>query len=459
MIADTPLVHRYAPAGSALDLFRSHAGEVLLSGAAGTGKSRACLEKVHAMCLRYPGTRALAVRKTAVSLTSTGLVTFREQVAAEALASGELTFYAGGRDRPAAYVYLNGSTIIVGGMDKADKIMSSEYDIAFVQEATELTEDDWEKITTRLRHDVTPFKQLMGDCNPGPPHHWLKRRCDAGKTRMVYCRHEDNPRYYSGGEWTAEGQVYLERLGNLTGVRKERLRFGRWAAAEGLVYDGFDPAVHFSDRFNFRSHPPDAWPRYLAVDFGYTNPFVAQWWCQDPDGRLYMYREVYRTQTLVEDHAKAILRLCKSQERQEPPFTAVVCDHDEEDRATLERHLGRSTVQAHKAVSEGIQAVAARLKAAGDGKPRLFICRDSLTERDPLLYAARRPCSTAEEIQEYAWDSRNVPGTTAPREAPVKENDHGMDAMRYLVAQVDLVGRPRVRFIQGRAVEARRPGF
>ena len=137
------LEHTYQPVGSALELFRSHAPEVLLSGAGGTGKSRACLEKIHAMCLRYSGMRALLLRKTAVSLTSTALVTFREIVACEALASGEMKFYGGSSQEAATYKYANGSTITLGGLDKATRIMSSEYDVAYVQEATELTEDDW----------------------------------------------------------------------------------------------------------------------------------------------------------------------------------------------------------------------------------------------------------------------------------------------------------------------------
>ena len=82
--------HRYAPAGSALEVFGYRGPEVLLSGPAGTGKSRACLEKMHFMALHNPGMRGLICRKTAVSLGSTALVTFREHVAAEALASGEL---------------------------------------------------------------------------------------------------------------------------------------------------------------------------------------------------------------------------------------------------------------------------------------------------------------------------------------------------------------------------------
>lgn len=440
--------HRYRPWGSALELFRCRDPEILLSGPAGTGKSRACLEKLHAMMLATPGTRGLIVRKTATSLTSTALVTFREHVAVEALASGEVKFYGGSAQEAASYQYGNGSVIVVGGMDKATRIMSSEYDAVYVQEATELTEDDWEAITTRLRHGAVSFQQLMADCNPDAPHHWLKRRCDRGATRLVYCRHEDNPRLFDArsGTWTPEGSVYLGRLGALTGVRRERLRFGHWAAAEGLVYDTFDPAVHLTARFSRDSHPPQDWPRYLAIDFGFTNPFACQWWTEDPDGRLYLYREIYQTRRLVEDHAAEIKRHMKTRHGPEPAPSAVICDHDAEDRATLERHLGYSTVPARKDVSPGIEAVQLRLRAAKDGKPRLYLCRDALLARDPALDAAKRPCSTNEEITEYIWDPSSPPSLAGqPREAPLKRNDHGMDAMRYLVAHVDLGTRARLR--------------
>ena len=342
--------HRYKPVGSAHELFGYRGPEVILSGPAGTGKSRAALEKMHAMALKTAGVRGLIVRKTATSLTSTALVTWREHVAGEALESGELRFYGGSAQEAASYQYGNGSVIVVGGMDKASRIMSSEYDAIYVQEATELTEDDWEALTTRLRNGRISFQQLMADCNPDAPHHWLKRRCDRGACRMIYCRHEDNPRLYDAdsGTWSAEGAVYVERLDALTGVRRERLRFGRWAAAEGLVYESFDPLVHLSTRFNRNSLPPKDWPRYLAVDFGYRNPFVCQWWVEDPDGRLYMYREIYMTGRLVEDHAKQIAKLQKTRHGPEPAPRAVICDHDAEDRATLERHLGYSTIAAHE---------------------------------------------------------------------------------------------------------------
>ena len=444
--------HRYRPVGSAAELFRCRQPEVLLSGAAGTGKSRACLEKIHAICLNSPNVRALIVRKTAVSLTSTGLVTFREIVAKEAIESGELVFYGGSRTEAAGYRYGNGSYLTIGGIDKASRIMSSEYDCVFVQEGTELTEDDWESLTTRLRNGKVSFQQLMADCNPGPPGHWLNQRCMRGQTVMINCRHEDNPKLFDDGNWTAEGASYIKVLEGLSGVRYLRLRKGVWAAAEGLVYETFDPAVHLYKPVLL---PPKDWTRYLSIDFGYRNPFCAQWWAEDHDGRLFMYREIYMTGRLVEDHARQILEVVKrgnGHYADEWPPRFIVCDHDAEDRATLERYLEVSTVAAMKTVSDGVQAVQSRLKIRDNGRPGLYICRDALVERDPVLADAHKPCCIQDEILEYVWDASKMrasakgAGDTA-REAPLKENDHSMDAMRYLVAELDLVGRPRVRFI------------
>lgn len=456
------VVHRYEPRGAARHLFENRGREILLSGPAGTGKSRACLEKLHMQALKWPGMRGLILRKTQKSLGSTALVTFREQVAAEAIAQGIVRWYGGSQQEAAAYRYANGSRIVVGGMDQATKIMSSEYDIAYVQEAIELTVDDWEAITTRLRNGKMPYQQLVADTNPSQPKHWLKARCDEGKTQLLESRHADNPRYVlDDGTHTEEGAAYMATLDNLTGVRKLRLKDGLWVAAEGIIYEGFDPAVHVVDR----RPVPETWARLWSVDFGFTNPFVWQDWAIDPDGRLILVREVYRTKTLVEDHAEAILQLVTKPvpgvERHpkettldalnggrrrwaQPRPQAVVCDHDAEDRATLERHLGLGTTAARKNVSAGIQAVATRLKPAGDGRPRLMLMRDTVARRDADLVEAKKPASTEEEIAGYVWAVK--PGGDL-KEEPLKADDHGMDTMRYAVAHLDLGVKLNVRWL------------
>jgi phage terminase large subunit len=72
--------------------------------------------------------------------------------------------------------------------------------------------------------------------------------------------------------------------------------------------------------------------------------------------------------------------------------------------------------------------------------------RGALVERDSDLDAAKKPACTEEEVAGYVWAVK--PGNKAGlKEEPVKENDHGMDGMRYIVAERDLGGRPRVRWL------------
>lgn len=438
MVATAPFTQdqrrvTYHPYGGSRELMRCKDPEVLLEGPAGTGKSYACLWKMHTLALKYPGMRGLMVRKTLLSLTSTAVVTYRNRV----LASGRfgVTFYGGSKAEPAAFRYPNGSQLLLGGMDKPDKIMSSEYDIAFVNESTELTLEDWEKITTRLRNGVIPYQQIIADCNPQMPTHWLNQRANDGVVTRLGTRHEDNPRYWDHGanDWTDEGQNYIAKLDRLTGVRYQRLRLGKWVAAEGQVYEGWNPDMHLIPRFDI----PTDWPRYWVIDFGFVHPFVWQWWAQGPDGALYRYREIYMTRRLVEDHAAQGLALSAN----EPRPVAVITDHDAEDRATFEKHARVRTVAAKKSVSDGIQAVAARLRPEANGRPRLFFLRDALVERDRDLADAAQPTCTEEEFPSYVWPDAKPGAQRKADEQPVKEYDHGMDTTRYVVAHFDLQKR------------------
>lgn len=444
--------HRYQPFGTAIEAFRFKGPELLYAGPAGTGKSKCLLEKLHAMMLKYPGARGLIVRKTLASLGSTALVTYEQHVAKEHLANGEVKWFGGSPKEAACYKYKNGSVIVVGGMDKSMKIMSSEYDVCYAQEATELLEEDWEAITTRLRNGRIPYQQLIADANPDVPTHWLKIRCDRERTHMIRSRHEDNPVLFKQlpqggiGGLTEAGAAYMGKLDALTGVRYQRLRKGIWCAAEGLVYEEYDPNIHIHKRIGV---PPISWTRYITVDFGYTNPMVVQFWAEDEDGRLYLYRELYHTKTTVEDMAPKIKEAMNL--KKEPRPRMIICDHDAEGRATLEKHLGMATKAAKKTVEDGIQAVQMRMRRSDvDGRPRIYLCQDALIEVDKDLQDRKKPTCTLEEIVGYVWDRGTVVAQAAgkpPKEAPVKEDDHGMDALRYMVAERDLRSRPRIRTI------------
>jgi hypothetical protein len=445
-VTTATLMHEYKARGAALEVMSRREREVLLAGPAGTGKSRAALEKLNLLMLYNPGSRGLIVRKYLKSLGGTALDTWRKAVIPELLATKQVSYYGGSAEEPPQYRYTNGSVVLIGGLDtvgdKPPKVMSAEYDVIYAQEATELAEKDWEALVTRLRNWNMSFQQLIADCNPDAPTHWLNRRCEAGKTVMLHSKHRDNPRLYDeAGNLTKEGAPYMAGLESLTGVRRLRLLDGIWAAAEGLIYDLFDPTEHVVPR---RPIPAD-WPRLWGVDFGHTNPMVVQCWARDPDGRLILYREWYETKRLVEDMAREILAVVAPDgEWIEPRPIAIICDHDAGDRATLEKHLGMGTIAAIKDVGTGIQTMTTRLKLDGTGRPRMVFMEDALVKRDMALWDAKKPTCTVEEFPSYIWAIK--PGGEL-KEEPRKEHDHGMDTSRYIAQYEDRYARPgRVYF-------------
>lgn len=255
----------YTPRGAAVELLVSPAKEVLLSGPAGTGKSRACLQKIHYTMEKYKQARALIVRKTRASLSETGLQTFEDHV----LGLDHPLRHGAQRMFRQSYRYPNGSQIVIGGMDNPVRIMSSEYDLIYVQEAIELQEGDWNNLTTRLRNNKVPYQQIIADTNPDSPHHWLKVRCDTGKTKLVLSEHEDNPVLYDADlhNWTEFGEQYLATLDLLTGATYDRLRKGLWVQATGIIFDTFNEKIHKTERADY---DPALGAVYWYCDDGYA---------------------------------------------------------------------------------------------------------------------------------------------------------------------------------------------
>lgn len=434
--------------GGNASAFNCREPEVFLCGPAGTGKSIANLFKLFVFGDKYPGTRMLLARKTRAALTESALVTWERDILG--LSHRML------RSRPVMrkvrhdYIFPNGSELIVGGLDRPDKVLSTDYDIICLNEAIDFTVDDFETLTGRLRTGVAPYQQMIGDLNPGNPNHWLYKRAMRGTLKLVSSLHTDNPRFFDRnapgetnvgtadhprlvrGQWTAEGRKYVfGRLGSMTGIRRARFLDGIWKAAEGLVYDGYQPHVH---NLPAGWRPPDHWRRLWSIDWGFTAPLVLQVWALDDDGRLYLYREIYRTRVRVDELGKMCRRWLD--EAEEPRPLAVVTDIDPGDQDTFTRNSGLACTDAWKHDKyERIQQAQARFDVAGDGRPRIFFrpdCRDGAEDYD--LLQSDRPTSTMEELGGYVWDTQNPDKL---KEEPLKVNDHGMDAMRYVITKAD----------------------
>lgn len=429
--------------GPAARLFNGVRGEVVISGPQGTGKTRAILEWIHWRCSNEH-IRVLMLRKTLESLKGSALVTFQEQVLHDfdgkrSVADG-VTYFGGNTITPARFTYeQTGSVIICGGMDRPEKVLSTEYDIIYAVEATELQLDEWEKLAGRTDRPRTgeprPPAVVIGDCNPDAPTHWIKRRAETGALQLWLTTHRDNPAMWDREtkQWTPAGKRYLWRLRYYTGVRRDRYLMGKWVAAEGQVYDGWRDEVHVVKREDVQDQLSQAW-HFGSCDWGYTNPGVLQAWAVDYDGRMYLNREWYMTRKPMEGWwiPRAV------QMSRDLDIREWVCDPSEPAFIAQFNAAGLNATAAINDILPGITAVQNRLSSPTG--PRIFILEDALIERDEELARSEKdlPLSTLQEIPRYVW-AKNVKGDSL-KDKPADGFDHGNDAMRYAVAHMDLNG-------------------
>ncbi len=425
---------KYHARGAVTKLFSCRDDEVLLDGPAGTGKTLGILHKLHLALSKYPGARAFMARKTRASMTNSCLATYQNHVLKP---PDKVHFHK----QDQHFLYPNGSMLAVIGLDDPERIKSTDWDLGYINEATEVTENDAEICTTRLRNWILPYQQMIYDCNPDKPTHWLKKRVDKGMVTRYQSRHEDNPRLWDeiNQKWTIEGQKYLGKLQRLSGARRSRLYKGEWVAAEGMVYEMWDSNIHMCNIGDLPETWID-WPHFWCFDWGFQHPLV---WCdymEAPDGTLYLCRQIYRTKYLVEDAAADIKELNAGL----PAPYAIICDHDAGDRATFERHSGYLTLPAYKSIQHGIQAVQKRLDPNWNdtGHPGFYILRDSLVDVDKDLEGEGKPVKTEDEFDGYVWDqklARSEKSNSKKDELPIDLNNHGMDNVRYAIAFADSI--------------------
>ena len=285
--------------------------------------------------------------------------------------------FFGGRDESSASL-IQGSTLAGILMDETALMPRS-----FVEQA--------------IARCSVPGSRLWFNCNPEGPNHWFYQEWILkAKERRVLRLHftmEDNPAL------SARIRERYQRA--YSGVFYQRFVLGEWIAAQGRVYDFFDPE---RDAVDLPTEPFSAWR--ISVDYGTTNPTSIGLW-GEKDGVWYRAAEYYYDsrregyQKTDAEYADALERLAAGRKIQR-----VIVDPSAASFIEALRRRGFYVVKADNAVSDGIR-VAADLLRSG----QIRICRNC---QDCLR-----------EISVYRWDYRNQ------KDVPRKEDDHSMDEMRY----------------------------
>lgn len=417
----------YTPRGAAADFLYSKDPEVIIHGPAETGKTIAACWKLHLVAMKYPEAQLVIARKLREDIYASVLQTYLRVIAGSPVRP-----FGGGR--PERYEYPNGSVIWIAGLDRPGKVLSSEKDIIYVNQAEELRRESWETITTRTtgRGAVMPYTQAIGDCNPDKPDHWILARAEAGYLNLIKSSHHDNPTLFDEkGNLTKQGERTMRTLNALTGVRKKRLRDGLWVAAEGIIYDEYDEPTHRI----YKKKLPVITRWVGGVDWGYSNPGVLGLWGLDRDDNMYLMAQIYHTGKTVDWFIEKAHFLEQKFHKAE----AWVCDPSQPAyiKQFQEAKPKLNAIKGFNDVLPGIDGVKVRLQ-----EQRLFFVHENLYFRDQELDEKKLPYCTEKEVDGYIWANR------ASKDVPVKENDHGLDMTRYVVCYVDDIGGKRKKKVR-----------
>lgn len=264
-------------------------------GARGGGKSWAVRTKSKLLCLNYDGIKVLIVRRSYPELTANHIDVLRVELAGIAKYNKQEKMFTFG----------NGSTISFRYCAKdsdLDNFQGSEYDCIFLDEATQLSEHQFEVLRACLRGVNNFPKRMYLTCNPGGQGHaWVKRLFIDRRFKET-----ENPDDYvfiqakvKDNKPLMENQPdYVQQLEGLTGKLKKAWLDGDWNIFEGQFFEDFvDNPNHYEDRQYTNVikgfEPPADWKIYRSYDFGYSDPFSCGWWAVDYDGRLYRILELY----------------------------------------------------------------------------------------------------------------------------------------------------------------------
>lgn len=507
--------------------------EAMFEGVAGCGKSRIWGEWLALMCQVFPGSKHLVLRQTRVSLNDSWLDIWEGEVLgpghpalegprkhhrsfyefpaawgipirswcrtcqAELEAKGveyvpkwfhvspqvEITRYRCQRCQSDMGFVDTGpaeklsSVVVLGGMDNATRLFSTQYNSAYWNEMQEGAEEDWESLHRALRRRGTPFRVLGGDCNPDAETHWANRRAGAAEAYAAeYADLEEDrapPRLHRiVGHFTDNpvlDQDAIDRLfQNTTGVRLERLAKGRWVSAEGAVWPGFKRSTHVLLAEIVHTGATDTEPYqgpvelnvrgwedpvrlewFLAgLDFGFSAPGCLGVWGFDRDGTMYEVAEVYRTGWDLDQWAEIAAQLYR-----EFPFKRLICDHEPRSIQHLNDRLGPECGRGLEAIAEpwvktkqgkdgekaGIDVVRVRMKEQGHGRRGIYWLAGNIRGGvDRSLLERKRPLCTVDEIPGYVYPKRQD-GKEEKDEPDKACVDHGCDQTRAVAFWVHLM--------------------
>lgn len=294
-------------------------------------------------------------------------------------------------------IKLDKSEIFFRGMDNPEKLKSAEFNIIWIEEATELTKDDFLYLKLRLRRKTKTNNIMVLSFNPVNVE-WLMDLVNHEDVPALRVVHRDNP--FLNDEY----RKMLDELKNENIELYQIYALGEFATPQTIIYTNWD----------IINEPPRSFDDIIyGLDFGYNNPtcLLKIGW---RDQEIYILDELYQTHLT---NSELIERLKELDVSKNSPIFA---DSAEPDRIREIQQAGYWIQGVAKNVKNGIDQVKRR-----------------------KIHILSHCVNTIREIKNYSWRKKG----DIILDEPVKFDDHSMDAIRYAVTGYLEQSKPSIRML------------
>ena len=374
------------------DIFKNRNRAVACLGGAAAGKSKAVAQKMMLRPLIYDHERLLVARKTLPALKLTAL-----KMCIDTLNEWHVPYRFNAADmvlkvKDSEVIFM--SVVNTSG-EPAERIKSlTDITGVWVEEGTELSEDEMTQILLRMRGKPLAngsYRQLITTFNPVDTGHWLHRWVEIEHSMdKVHKTYHDNK--FLDPEFAASLEALKDQDPNTYRV----YCLGEWGALENIIYKNY-----VVEEFDF----PQDWYDFTGVgcDWGWENPSTGIF-IGVKEHDIYIVDEIYESHII---NATLINMISQHQEMLQWERLPIVGDSAEPARLEEFEQVGFEVYPAEKKVTDGIAFV-----------------------QGFRLHIHPRCVNTLREVQAYR---RRTDRNGIILEEPVKWMDHAMDAIRYWV--------------------------
>lgn len=379
------------------EFFMATAKYVAFGGARGGGKSWSVREKAKRLALKWAGIKILIIRKTYTDLRDNHILPLKADLP-EAVAPY--------KEADKSFCFINGSRIkcsYFASDSDAMQYQGQEYDVIFLEEATQFSETVFNVLKACLRGANAFPKRMYLTCNPdGIGFMWVKRLF----VTREYEKGEKPEEFVFIQSLVDDNEIlmkmnpdYVNQLDSLPEGMRERWRYGSWDVAEGQYFPEFRRTLHVCEPFPI----PTEWRRWRAFDYG-LDRLACMWVAMDSARNVYVYKELCESNLPISEAARRMLDMTTEDEdiyaTLAPPDMWGRSQETGRSKAQIFYESGLTLTKSSNDREAGWLAIKELLKTDANGEARLHIfsnCRELIKCLPALLRDEKRPTDCATE--------------------------------------------------------------